>query len=642
MNAANADDLIEVMDEGLVPLAGGWGLWSDFAVRSAGFPVEGLEVFGPGDEGSRLAEVARDPAFREAVAWQSREARASGVDKLAVDARASVSRRRRQEEVVASYWQRYCGKNDTIGFFGPLAWGRFAREARGLIVRSSSLLRERVVHVEVWAVEAVGRAAGFETVLPMGPYPERVLRERLRVDGDAGVRERGLAALDRLEVARDAVAAAGRDGVLDALAELDRTFEELTGRGAERGDGDAHGGRTVAYLDCMRDLDVTVGPTVMAELRTTLPTVLASSRWWCGIAYAAGQERLSQVADEHGPGPLAPMIGELISAARGLHEQLAADVPELQRRWAVLLDGGEDATIADRAADLFADHRPSWPFAVYHSPDLQLAAADTDAIERGDFQVVLGDFHGGSNTLMQSTFLRRHPDPDRLQAQIDADVGPHVIMTPPRRSDATMTARLFPVFGGRDNLHVIADPLESAPEGVRTVGIGELTVADGHISDRAGSFRVALADLLWGPIFMSSMHSFDPFGARGTARITIGRTVVRRARCSAPANELPTEPETLARWAHERGTPRRVFVRSPLQPKPIYVDLDSPTLLRVLARFVAPAAEHAPAAPIVFTEMLPGPDDCWLEDGNGRYTSEFRVVAVDTSRRPGRATPAPR
>jgi hypothetical protein len=243
---------------------------------------------------------------------------------------------------------------------------------------------------------------------------------------------------------------------------------------------------------------------------------------------------------------------------------------------------------------------------------------------------------------MQSTFLRRHPNPDRLQAQIDADVGPNVIMTPPRRSDVTMTARLFPVFGGRDNLHVIADPLESAPEGVRTVGIGELTVADGHISDRAGSFRVALADLLWGPIFMSSMHSFDPFGARGTARITIGRTVVRRARWSAPANELPTEPETLARWAHERGTPRRVFVRSPLQPKPIYVDLESPTLLRVLARFLAPAAEHAPAAPIVFTEMLPGPDDCWLEDSNGRYTSELRIVAVDTSRRPGRATPAPR
>jgi hypothetical protein len=135
------------------------------------------------------------------------------------------------------------------------------------------------------------------------------------------------------------------------------------------------------------------------------------------------------------------------------------------------------------------------------------------------------------------------------------------------------------------------------------------------------------------------VRSFDPFGGRGAGRVTIGRTVVRRACWSAPANELPAEPETLARWARERGMPRRVFVRSPLQRKPIYVDLESSTLLRVLARFLAPAAEHAPTAPILFTEMLPDPEDCWLEDSNGRYTSEPRIVAVDTSRPPRRATP---
>jgi hypothetical protein len=465
----------------------------------------------------------------------------------------------------------------------------------------------------------------------MGPVPERVLRERLTVHGDAHVRDRRLAALARLEAARDAVAAAGREGLPDALSALDSVFQELTGRHGARDEADTHGGRTIAYLDCMRDLDVTVGPLVMEELRATLPAVLAGSRWWCGIAYAVGKEQLARIADERGPGPLGPMLGELMGAALSLHEQLAAHVPELQRRWNVLLDGGDDRTLAERAADAFADHHPAWPFAVYHSPDLQLAAADTDAIERGDFQVVLGDFHGGSNPLMQSMFLRRHPDPDRLRARIDSDVGPHVGLLPPRRSDAWMTSRLFPVLGGSDNLHVIVDPLESAPEGVRAIGVGELTVADGHVTDRAGSFRVALADFLWGPILTSSMRSFDPFGGRSAGRITVGRTVVRRAAWSAPANELPAEPEPLARWARDRG-----------MPKPIYVDLESAILLRVLARFLAPAAEHAPTAPVVFTEMLPGPEDCWLEDGNGRYTSELRIVAVDTSRRPGRATPAPR
>ena len=75
--------------------------------------------------------------------------------------------------MVASYWQRYCAKNDTIGFFGPLAWGRFAEEGPAVSVRAGGLVRECVVHLEVWAVEALARAVGLETVLPMDPFPER-------------------------------------------------------------------------------------------------------------------------------------------------------------------------------------------------------------------------------------------------------------------------------------------------------------------------------------------------------------------------------------------------------------------------------------------------------------------------------------
>jgi hypothetical protein len=72
----------------LVPLTREWALSRVFAIRSAGFEVGGLDVFGA---------------------------------KLASDVPESPARRRRQEEVVAGYWQRYCAKNDTIGFFGPLA-----------------------------------------------------------------------------------------------------------------------------------------------------------------------------------------------------------------------------------------------------------------------------------------------------------------------------------------------------------------------------------------------------------------------------------------------------------------------------------------------------------------------------------------
>src|SRR3954454_13803212 len=108
-------DSVAGMD-GRAPLAGDWALWRLFAVRSAGFPVGGLEVVGKGDERGRLAEVARDTLFREAVTWQNPAALANAVEKVATGRASKPSRARQREEIVASYWQRYCAKNDTIGF----------------------------------------------------------------------------------------------------------------------------------------------------------------------------------------------------------------------------------------------------------------------------------------------------------------------------------------------------------------------------------------------------------------------------------------------------------------------------------------------------------------------------------------------
>jgi hypothetical protein len=94
------------MDKHLVALGGDWALRRDFAVRSAGFPVAGLDLFGADDEQARLRDIAADPAFREAVAWQNRDVLASAVDGL-LDARGAPSKDRRREEIVARYWQRY-------------------------------------------------------------------------------------------------------------------------------------------------------------------------------------------------------------------------------------------------------------------------------------------------------------------------------------------------------------------------------------------------------------------------------------------------------------------------------------------------------------------------------------------------------
>ena len=121
------------MDEHLVPLAGDWALRRDFAVRSAGFPVAGLNAFGADNEPARLREVASEPAFREALTWQNRGALATAADGLLRDG-VKPSKRREREEVVARYWQRYCSKNDRSGSSVRSRGATFAIPAR----RSSS------------------------------------------------------------------------------------------------------------------------------------------------------------------------------------------------------------------------------------------------------------------------------------------------------------------------------------------------------------------------------------------------------------------------------------------------------------------------------------------------------------------------
>jgi len=162
---------------------------------------------------------------------------------------------------------------------------------------------------------------------------------------------------------------------------------------------------------------------------------------------------------------------------------------------------------------------------------------------------------------------------------------------------------------------------EPAPAGTVRVALEDLVVEDGCVSDRAGTVRAPLAQLLYLPIFVAAIRSFEPVG-EGNGRARIGRLVARRASWSAPAAELPAAPDDLAAWARERGLPRRVFARSPLERKPRYMDFESPSLRRSLIRF-------ARGAPVEFTEMLPSPEGCWLESADGHHTSELRVVALD-------------
>ena len=618
-------------DDRVVPLAGEWAIWRDFAVRSAGFPVSGLEAFGAGDESARLRGVAHDPLFREAVTWQNPAAFDNAVGKIAAGSAMKPSQARQREEVVASYWQRYCAKNDTIGFFGPLSWGRIADDGPRLDVRSGALERERAVHLEAWGVQALADTVDPELKIPAGPHPERDLRTALEAHPDAAVRRRGLDALDRLEAARAALAASPPESLREGLARLDAAFVDLTGREPVRNQGRTYGARTLAYVDCMRDLEVTLGSTFLSDLSTALQALFEASRWYCGRVNTIGRSVIEQSLPAGGRGPFAPVLGRVMKTLMQLPAELTDVNIELQQRLATLLADPDARTLAARAVAAFADHQPAWRIAAFHSLDLQLAARDEAAVNAGDYLAVVGDIHPGANPLLQGLFAHRHPSPDTMLAQHAAAVGPGVpFLLPPFAPGLGVDSRSMPI-SAEDDIHIAVMPDTRARLPRRTWLVDELLVDGDDLVDRSGRLRIPLLDAFGVAIFVAGVRAFELLpDAEHAPRLTAGRVVVRRESWSIPACEVPSDPGDIPGFSRDRGMPRRLFTKSPLERKPMYLDTESPTLARVLCRHARRAAAEGPAQPIRFTEMLPTPEQCWLTDPEGnRYVSELRIVAVD-------------
>lgn len=114
------------------------------------------------DASNTIREIAGSADFREALTWQNRTAVETALDPLlrgSPEALERDSSRKQHEELVASYWQRYCVKNDTIGFFGPVGWARIISEISHIKVRhGAKVLATRKTYWESWAIEALGAA----------------------------------------------------------------------------------------------------------------------------------------------------------------------------------------------------------------------------------------------------------------------------------------------------------------------------------------------------------------------------------------------------------------------------------------------------------------------------------------------------
>ncbi|WP_165781410.1 lantibiotic dehydratase [Streptosporangium minutum] len=745
----------------------GWSVWSDALLRTTGFPAGGLEAFaapsaaaaaddllaGRGDAevfdkalagaiaagAAKICDIAADPLFREAVTWQNPGVLIAldGIVAGGPDASRNV-RRRDRERAVIRYWQRYCAKNETIGFFGPICWITLDADAdQTLDVRTGpGLLRERRVFFEGWAITAYadhlaadpqirrcwppalmphltlrerellrplqpplalsspeaallarcdGRTPAVEVVadlprpedgylllerlaerelitwdaaLPTGHGAEQVLRERIATIDDPDLRQRAQDGLDRLRAARDAVAATAGDpdALKAALAALDEEFTAITGAPPRRREGQMYAGRTLAYEDTTRDLDVTVGATLLNAVASPLSIILITARWLTAALADAGGTVLRELYDELREGNDGPVrLADLWYLAQGLlftpgAGPFRAVSEDFTRRWVELIDvrsGSEDgarvqlsaADLAGPVARLFAAERPGWATARLHSPDLQICATDVDAINRGDYQAVLGELHPAWTPFDSALFSPFHPDPDRLRAHYDLDLGSDRIRILYPEDYPRNTSRTNPGLAGPGDRQLGVDRARGADPDLL------LPATSVTVSDEDGTLVATAPDGQKWPLIemfagMLSTQLMDAFKltlpVSHAPRISIDRLVISRETwrttvadtgLAAITNERERYLATRA-WRGRLNLPDQVFIKIGTEVKPCYFDLTSPHYVGVLCTMLRTAGDDAS---VTISEALPTPGQAWVPDHDGnRYFSEFRLQIADS------------
>ncbi|MGW3181127.1 lantibiotic dehydratase [Kitasatospora sp. NPDC001119] len=453
------------------------------------------------------------------------------------------------------------------------------------------------------------------------------------------------------------------------LGELKQAFEEVTGSAANRSEGRHYADRSILYEEAYSPVrDVVLGPDVAALIGRELSVVYDLTLLVPRLRVRRELDILHRwTARRFGTGTPVP-LPDFYAAFFADKPLLAAECEEVDREIAaldrevvdLLLDGAEDGrseSVVDRARleELLARH-PDTPPALCN-PDVMLAAPDAAAIGRGDFLAVVGDCHAVREALTHSSFasMLQAEAPelldavhDRYRGLLDEDeVLVDLSRSHPDKTGAQLTYPCpdLEVYGLSPKAR--GDVLQ--PGALYLVATADRLELRAH--GLAGRLKL-LAPLAGGPSIRQDPLSpfafprhFGGVGVRDrdrdhVPRIRCGRIVLHRERWRVPAEALRgwspgvhrskgDAPEFAAarRLRRELGLPRRGFLKIPGEPKPVYVDWESPLIVRQVFRLA-----RKTAAALEFSEMLPAPEHLWLDIDGERHTSELRCAVF--SRRP--------
>ncbi|MGW3149930.1 lantibiotic dehydratase [Streptomyces sp. NPDC001177] len=643
------------------------------------------------EAGRRLRDLLATPEISEAVFLSNPDAYRNMLLPLLAHDGPLTSRRRRVRRQMYTYVQRFCAKNETVSFFGPMAYGS-VRAGDGAELRAD-VTRTRKVFFSHWAARALSTAIARDPgILPhlafhstgRGDRSEEPLLSLVAPEGTvfrdlvlaAGQPARDVARTLMRLVATEAVtiglgggeydlsplttlseqlaalpASPARERWLGRLAELSRLlrdlaeqplerkattvdaleqlFTDITGRPARRGAGAPYADRAVFFEECASPFSLALGAELIRRWEEQLAPVMEVC---VAHGHATQAAATAAVRDAFAGGPGRPAVElDLLDYATRAAENRADSTSTFQATHAPSYPGAawrcEVERLTAEAKALDGDR--------YAVVDLCPSAADSSDLDAA--ALVLSRAH--HHLLVHSWLGTMHPDPERLGAdaaawtaeQDDAVVG----LDFGRRNKGYYrfpgpeVAMRPPTWTdhGREDL--------MKPEDLRvSITPDAITLRDPQ--GRPVTAYVPLSDFVkYAPVAaLSHPQVLHPsFAADGTQpEVQVGSVVLQRSRWQVPAGAL-TVPEPSARFLELRRLARRtegrfVFCRSAHKRKPYLIDLASP-LAADLISHVARGADE-----LGVERMNPGPEGLWLRDAEGRrYTSELRMQIIGRSER---------
>lgn len=169
-------------------LRGHFRTWQAALVTQARAQEQARQVFAREQSSRRAAlrEMFEQPRLQEAVFLCSPSMYFDGLMRyLAESPGASDKKTRRRERTLLEYLQRFCAKNDTNSFFGPINYGHFQPDAPRFEVkfRSNGTPQSREAFFAYWGACALARAIERDPEVLPSLCPKLGLPYRLRADG---------------------------------------------------------------------------------------------------------------------------------------------------------------------------------------------------------------------------------------------------------------------------------------------------------------------------------------------------------------------------------------------------------------------------------------------------------------------------